>query len=48
MQSNFEFLENDWQQLAGIGKIAEKMLFEDLNTVGMKIRQIGEFIAQCH
>lgn len=45
MQSNFEFLENDWQQLAGIGKIAEKMLFEDLNTVGMKIRQIGEFIA---
>ena len=45
MHSNFEFLENDWEQLAGLGKIAEKMLFEDLNTVGVKVRQIGEFIA---
>ncbi|WP_427169281.1 hypothetical protein [Fusobacterium nucleatum] len=42
MYSNFNFLQNDWQGLAKIGEMVEYMLYKDLNTAIMKLRQFGE------
>lgn len=46
MRSNFYFLKNDWNILARIGEMAEYNLNNDPNTVIIKIRQLGEYIAK--
>ena len=45
MLSNFEFLKNDWGLLANFGETAETLIYDDLNTAVIKIRQLGEYIA---
>jgi type I restriction enzyme R subunit len=45
LESNFSFLKNDWNILATFGEVAEKMIYEDVNTSVIKIRQLGEYIA---
>jgi len=42
LHSNFNFLQNDWQGLAKIGKMAEYMLYKDPNTAIFKLRLFGE------
>lgn len=45
MLSNFEFLKNEWGLLANFGATAETLIYDDLNTAVIKIRQLGEYIA---
>ena len=42
MDSNFKFLQNDYQALAKIGKMAEYNLYKDPNTTIVKLRQFSE------
>lgn len=42
MNSNFNFLQNDYQALAKIGEMAEYTLYKDPNTSILKLRQFSE------
>lgn len=45
MESNFSFLKNEWEILSTFGGVAEQMIYQDVNTAVIKIRQLGEYIA---
>lgn len=42
MVSNFKFLQYKWEQLAALGELAEKYLYNDSNTALIKLRLFGE------
>ena len=42
MNSNFNFLQNDYQALAKIGEMAEYTIYKDPNTSILKLRQFSE------
>lgn len=46
METNFQFLEKDWEILAKIGEMAEYNLYRDPNTALIKMRQLGEYIVK--
>lgn len=46
MNSNFNFLEKDWEILAKTGEMAEYNLYKDPNTALIKMRQLGEYIVK--
>ncbi|MBZ3934928.1 type I restriction-modification system endonuclease [Methanimicrococcus blatticola] len=46
MKSNFSFLEKDWPELAKIGQLAERNLYDDTNTALLKMGIFSEKLVQ--
>lgn len=46
MKSNFSFLEKDWPELAKIGQLAERNLYDDTNTALLKMGIFSERLVQ--
>lgn len=44
MSSNFSFLNNNWEALSELGRLAEKNLYNDPNTTMIKLRMFAEKI----
>jgi type I restriction enzyme R subunit len=44
--SNFKFLENNWQDLAKLGELAEKYVYSDPNTSIIKQGMLSEVMVK--